>query len=773
MNYRSSDLRSTTIIFTLLLTSGILLLTYLLICAREVDAFSRNLDDKIELETKISSNLIRQNYGLGNVVELRRTLDTLSGSLGHHAAVFKNDAGEVLWEHRANRSTTAGRKLLNRMLVPLVLKLARRTVQPVAISGEFASCSVNVEFSPGVVLGEYLWTFSIDRVAGDVIQRLAVILATFIFLTLFLTGLAYLVSSRILKPLPELTGKIRGELVRIGIDHGGEDASDISFISRSFDELVNGWKSSQEKLLQASKLAAIGQTAALLAHDVRKPFSMVKMLLSTLDSLKNNPSELGRARTDVSRAIRQVESMISDIMDFSREIELEKKPHGLEGIIDFSIRQAAHGHAAAEISFRYALANTRKPLVDEERIGRVFSNILTNSIEAITVLGNKTHGEITVISRDLPVSGEIEIVLSNDGPGFQSEDMPRLFESFFTKGKRKGTGLGLASARKIVDLHGGVISARNRAGSSGVEFLVRLPASDEKETAAGNALPKSLAEAIVQQRSQNDAIFDSALAQLGHLHGGGIKILILDDEALYRAAVRNTIRKNEELHRMLTLYETRSVDDAMQLIEKEDIRYAIVDIDLGDSKTGFDFLSELKEKFPGVSAMVHSNRTLKEDVERAAELGAKSFVPKPLAAEHLVSFLIGGSSAGSPSAERVFFACDDDPLARRCMRMALTAAFKDAEVHIFSGAEELLAKFREIASPGKKAEFVVFTDQNMGNMSGLELIPAIRALNVPCRIYMVSNEPKAVFAARAREAGADGYYEGPLDAELLSQIIPD
>lgn len=773
MNYRSNDLRSTTIVFTLLLTSGILLLTYLLICAREVDSFSKLIDDKVELETRIASSLIQQNYGLGNVVELRRTLQTLSESLGHHEAVFKNDAGEVLWQYAPEAAAPARRKVLNRLLLPLVLKLARRPVQPVTINGEFASCKVNVEFSGGVPLGEFSWVFSIDEAAGEVIQRLAVVLATFVFLTLFLTVLAYLVTDKILKPLPELTEKIRNEFVRIGVEYKDIDASDISFIGSSFDDLMRGWKTSQEKLLQASKLAAIGQTAGMLAHDVRRPFAMLKSMLATIDVLKNNPSELGKAKADVSKAIRQVESMISDIMDFSREIDLEKKPQGMAAILDFSIRQAAHGHAGPDISFRYDLRNTFKPLVDEERVSRVFSNILSNAIEAISILGGKTAGEITITSRDAGAEDAraIEIVIGNDGPPVLEEDMPRLFESFFTKGKQRGTGLGLASAKKIVELHGGSVFARNRPGGAGVEFVVRLPASMEREEAAAAALPGNIAETLSQQRKQEDAVIDSALARLNRSGCGVIKMLILEDETLYRAAVRNTIRKSEELHRMLTLYEAKTVADAIQLIEKEDIRYAIVDIDLGDKKNGFDFLAELRDRFPGVAAMVHSNRTMKEDFEKAAALGAKSFVPKPLAMEHLVSFLISALPPAETGKGRVVLACDDDALARRCIGMTLKAELKDADVHVFSGGEALLAKFRELAAQDGGAEYIVFTDQNMGGMSGLELTAALRELNVPCKIYVVSNEPKSEFAPRALKAGADAYYEGPLDADLLARIL--
>ncbi len=773
MNYQNKNLRNNTIIFSVLLTAGILFVSYLLICARELNSFSKLIDDKIELETKIASSLIQQNYGLGNVVELRRTLQTLSESLDHRVAMFKNDTGEVLWEYAPaeNAAPAASRKLLNKFLLPVVLRVARKPSPEVHISGELVSCGTDVKFTNGTILGYFSWTFSIDKTADAVIQRLFVVFMTFLFLTLFLTAFVYYISDRILKPLPELTEKIRHEFMQLGIEYGTIRSSDISFISDSFDDLIRGWKISQEKLLKASKLAAIGQTTSLLAHDVRKPFAMLKSMLSILDVLKSNPSELGRAKSDVSKAIKHVESMLSDIMDFSREIKLERNPHGLGSILDFSIRQAAQGHAKADISFAYDIRNRLKPLVDEERIGRVFSNIIGNAIEAIIIIGKKTSGEITVASRDTIVNNIpfVEVTIGNDGPVFHQEDIPKLFESFFTKGKQKGTGLGLASVKKIVELHDGEVLARNRAADAGVEFVVRIPASAENENPNRTRFPGNIKEISFEQKKQDEVSIDSAVTLLAQA-GQTIKMVILEDEALYRASVRNTINSNEALHRLITLYEAKTVADALQLIEKECIRYAIVDIDLNETKNGFDFLTEIKAKFPEVSAMVHSNRTMKEDINKAAALGAKVFVPKPLAIGDLILFLAAASPTPVTLHGRVILVCDDDELARRCAGITLNAAVKNAEICVFPCAEDLFSKLQKMIMGNRQANYTVFTDQNMGQMSGLDLTTAIRKLNIPCKIFIISSEPKSEFELKALKAGADAYFEGPLDKEILARV---
>ena len=173
--------------------------------------------------------------------------------------------------------------------------------------------------------------------------------------------------------------------------------------------------------------------------------------------------------------------------------------------------------------------------------------------------------------------------------------------------------------------------------------------------------------------------------------------------------------------------------------------------------------------------MVHSNRTIKEDIAKATALGAKAFVPKPLAIEHLVSFLapVDATPAEKKTENRVkvILACDDDALGRMSIAVILKEAAKDAEIHIFPSAETLLAKLQEKLKEKPQADYTIFTDQNMGEMNGLELIAAIRTLNAPCKIFMISNELKSEFEPKALEAGADGYFEGPLDEEILAKTL--
>ncbi|MBF0313779.1 MAG: HAMP domain-containing histidine kinase [Oligoflexia bacterium] len=231
----------------------------------------------------------------------------------------------------------------------------------------------------------------------------------------------------------------------------------------------------KEGQLQLKRLEGIATSSKMLIHDIRKPFSTIKSVLNILEDLKDDPKELLNAKKDVECSIKHVESMLAEIMDYSREAKLELVARPLDPILKSSIGQILHApeYQKNEITFNYDLKNGNMPLVDEERLVRALANIIGNAIEAITLIGKKSSGNIWLKSRD--TANMLEIIIGNDGPQFAEEDIIKLFEPCFTKGKNKGTGLGLASVRKIISLHGGTISAYNT--TDGVEFKIELHSS--------------------------------------------------------------------------------------------------------------------------------------------------------------------------------------------------------------------------------------------------------------------------------------------------------
>lgn len=468
-----------------------------------------------------------------------------------------------------------------------------------------------------------------------------------LFVVFFIIGLLFssfiLYYNRLLsKPIVSLFNKISEIITEEGKTDGDSTYKKLSEympVLANIRDLQSSLVKIKKELKEKEKQAAISSVTQHLAHDIRKPFSQVKLVLGAFEMFKSNPSQLEVAKRDIDKSMKNVESMVNEIMDFSREVKLISKPTPIMPILDFVIRQTIQSYPEPDISFSYNFRASKKPLLDEERFARVLENIIGNGVEAITQIGKRELGVIFIETQEVSVLGQemFQIVIGNDGPLFPDGAIDKLFESFFTSGKSSGTGLGLASVKKIVTLHSGNIYARNKENGHGVEFVIQIPVSNEKEQLNLSFLPESSTE-ITHLVDKGDSVDEvtSMLEKANKEYG----ILLLEDEVLYRAWIRNLINQNKALKSFVTLYEASSVDDALSLLESQKIEYAIVDIDLNDNKHGYDFLTKVRSNYPYLKCLVHSNRTLKEDRDKAFKLGATAFVPKPLPIGRLVGFII-------------------------------------------------------------------------------------------------------------------------------------
>ena len=520
---------------------------------------------------------------------------------------------------------------------------------------------------------------------------------------------------------------------------------------------------------------AIARLTQHMSHDLRKPLSSIKIILDSFDSFKNNPSRLEQAKTDVYQSINNIQGMLADVLNFSREVKLETTSKSLGPVFDFVIRQIAQGFPKVYINFDYDFSAINKTLIDESRFGRVLENIIGNGIEAITIIGKKNTGTIDITTKDIIGNiNFVEIIIGNDGPLFPEGVEKDLFESFFTSGKSGGTGLGLASAKKIVTLHDGEIFARNKADENGVEFVIRLPSSNEPEDFDEEVLPANSKEIFAPEVDE-----DGITALINKLKGKQetYKVVLLDDEALYRAGVRNVIDQNPTLKGLITLYETSNVDEALKIVEQEQPEFCIVDIDLNDSKNGYDFLTAIKGR-SGLKSIVHSNRTLEEDKNKASDLGAVNLIPKPLPLVSLVEFLSGEKVEIKETKpiklkEKVILACDDTSIVRYHYEDLFNAWLKENPgaftYEIFVNGEELLERAKE-SNPT-----IVFTDLNMreagGSLDGYEVIKEMRKVSRKAKTYLVSNEPLSLSEEPTKEAGGTGALEQPLSKDIIFSLL--
>lgn len=235
---------------------------------------------------------------------------------------------------------------------------------------------------------------------------------------------------------------------------------------------------SRGRLLNAEKLASVGKLAASVAHEMRNPLSSMKMWLYSIRKTAGVEPALDRKYQILADEITRLESIVRNILEFSRPPLLKLQPRSMVQVIDKTLEILNPWLETKKIHVvqRHA-AGQPHVVADSEQLKQVFVNLLDNAAEAMP-----EGGDISISSNvETDSSGLASVVVrvQDAGHGIPADARPRLFEPFFTT-KEQGTGLGLCIAANIVAEHGGqlVLEASTSGGST---FAVRLPITAEKD----------------------------------------------------------------------------------------------------------------------------------------------------------------------------------------------------------------------------------------------------------------------------------------------------
>lgn len=251
----------------------------------------------------------------------------------------------------------------------------------------------------------------------------------------------------------------------------------------------------QWKLIETERLEAVGQLAAGVAHEVKNP--LMTLLTGVHYLMQRVPSADGNVRTlldDMHEAVKRADAVIMGLLDFSAPRELTLAPEDLNAVVERSAGLVKHEVTKARVTLDLDLSADLPPLaLDVFKLQQVLVNVLTNAAHA-TPPGGKitvhTYRRGVRLVSELPEptepdrfeTGDEVIILEVDdsGSGIPEEALGKLFDPFFTtKPTGKGTGLGLAVSRQILEMHGASINIGNR------------PAGGARVTIAFNVLKES------------------------------------------------------------------------------------------------------------------------------------------------------------------------------------------------------------------------------------------------------------------------------------------
>ena len=228
----------------------------------------------------------------------------------------------------------------------------------------------------------------------------------------------------------------------------------------------------RQEALAAERLAAVGRVAASVAHDLRSPLGGILRSAEFLARPELSPATREKLSQAVVSLARRLLNTTQGILDYTRggKLPLRRAPCSLTAFLDdvLTVLEVDFSDRGIEVvrDCRYQ----GEVVMDADRMAQVVYNIAANARDAMP-----DGGTFTVTTRR---AGErVELRFSDTGPGIPEELRDRIFEPFFTYGKREGAGLGLAIARRIVEEHGGELWVEGREGE-GATFVVALLAEN-------------------------------------------------------------------------------------------------------------------------------------------------------------------------------------------------------------------------------------------------------------------------------------------------------
>ena len=370
---------------------------------------------------------------------------------------------------------------------------------------------------------------------------------------------------------------------------------------------------------------AIAQTTQMLAHDVRRPFSMIKALMSMLNDAHELESQAiaKNSLPDIEIAINSVEGMIQDVMEVGSETSLHRESVNCGYFIHKNLKDVFQYRKDADIEISVKIDRHLLLDIDSLKFSRVVQNIVSNAIEHM-----KGRGAIWINTTYGP-EGIVKIVIGNSGTYIEPQDRKNLFNAFFTKGKKGGTGLGLAIAKKIVEAHGGEIYCESSI-EIGTEFSLTVPGSiselTDNEIHQPNHSNELLRESSTVEQityKQNDV--DQSL--LENVRNQSLTTVLLDDEQIYIDSIRSLFTSLKIDNKLLSYLSGRRLLNEFE--SSADL--VILDVDIGDHHSdGFDICRNLRSQGFAGKICIHSNRGRLEYQPKAIEAGADFFIPKPM-----------------------------------------------------------------------------------------------------------------------------------------------
>jgi len=295
-----------------------------------------------------------------------------------------------------------------------------------------------------------------------------------------------------------------GEAPSMAPAPGGLSASDLGELLSAFNEVTARLQATHatlhgevarlraelsdanERLQRSRRLAALGEMAAGIAHEVRNPLGSIRLYAEMLVADLGSMPEQRACASKIAGAVRAADAIVTDVLHFAREVRVRPRACEAESLFERAL------DACRDLSVGIELGGGRGAGVgcvcDADLLHQALVNVIRNGLEAASEspAGERRVALDAEARTDADGRAEVALIVRDSGPGVSAEVVDRMFNPFFTT-RATGTGLGLSIVHRIADAHGGRVEVRNNAedtpGARGARVEIVLPTGGDEAAA--------------------------------------------------------------------------------------------------------------------------------------------------------------------------------------------------------------------------------------------------------------------------------------------------
>lgn len=278
--------------------------------------------------------------------------------------------------------------------------------------------------------------------------------------------LAYSVSGRIARPIVALTDYVIGFMREQRSPPPPPASGEVGELMQAFTRMVDDLEASRQTLVRASQLAAIGEFAAMMAHEIRTPLGILRSSAQMLMSDQGLGGESRELIGFIDTETQRLNRLVTELLERARVRTPRRLPEDLDALISHCLAMLSSQALRQGVTLEHVPAIDPVAYVDAEQMTQVLLNLLLNALQIMQAGG---HVRVTL-------SGDSDVVvlqLDDNGTGIAPGERQRIFEPFVYR-REGGLGLGLAVVKQIVVAHGGDITV-GTSDLGGARFRIRLP----------------------------------------------------------------------------------------------------------------------------------------------------------------------------------------------------------------------------------------------------------------------------------------------------------